>query len=409
MPKFDFAATGAGIGALAATALMCRNNGKTILLEPGNEAGGALTPVKKDGFVFYPGPALSYDLGTGGVFGRLCSALGLVPEAFKQAPCYQVALPDHRITVHRDHAGTIEELRREFPRELDAMAKFYREIRKSAERNAGSRLSAFFSRQQSARGFIQKYRFSREFGIFLDVQSRSFFQRPVKDLTLFQLIAMINTTPVIIGGGLQKLIDQLLSVIEKSGGTVRFNEPWPEPVLRKKRLVSIMTREGAVEAKTFCFNTETYSRAAELFIGLREEVVPVRMCRDVICLPDYTQPERFYTLSLGAPDDKASAPAGMRTLTASFRMAPDTRSNKDVLLDQVAALIPFLKDHLALTAEYLPEQRRYRFPPELAFKQAKGQTFLSRASSRNTWLIHDGFESPIEAVFAAQQLARKLT
>ena len=66
MPKYDLAVVGAGLGGLAATALLSRKNKKAIVLEPGNAVGGALRTFEKGGFVFTTGPALSFGFERGG-------------------------------------------------------------------------------------------------------------------------------------------------------------------------------------------------------------------------------------------------------------------------------------------------------------------------------------------------------
>ncbi len=143
MPKYDLAVVGAGLGGLAAAALACRMNKKTIVLEPGDSVGGALRLYHRNGFSFYLGPSLSFGFERGGALQHLNETLGIAQNASLRSPCYQVVLPDRRITVYAEQSETLDELRREFPGEIDAIARFYQDIRKHALQNSKSAVSAF--------------------------------------------------------------------------------------------------------------------------------------------------------------------------------------------------------------------------------------------------------------------------
>ena len=71
---------------------------------------------------------------------------------------------------------TYEELKREFSCERETIAHFFRDLEKEAAHISKSLLAAYFARRKSAAKFIRKYHFSPEFTIFLDIQSRFFYQ-----------------------------------------------------------------------------------------------------------------------------------------------------------------------------------------------------------------------------------------
>ena len=189
VPKYDLAVAGAGLGGLAVAALMSRSGKKVIVLESGASLDAALGVREFDGFRFFHGPTLSYGFEEGGAFHEIFSKLdNAPPELLKHAHRFQVALPDRRITVSANQEETHDELKREFPREIQSIEKFYRDLKKEAARIMKSRMAAYFAKLKSATGFIGKYHFSSEFTIFLEIQSRFFFRKPLSQLSLTKLL-----------------------------------------------------------------------------------------------------------------------------------------------------------------------------------------------------------------------------
>jgi hypothetical protein len=410
VPKYELAVVGAGLGGLAAAALVSRKNRKTIVLEPGDSAGGTLGVHEKDGFVFSPGPGLSFGFERGGALQKLNEVLGIAQHASIQSPCYQVALPDRRITVYAEQTETLEELRREFPREIDVIAKFYRDLRRQAVQIAKSRFSAYLSRRRTAGGFMRGYRFSRGLTAFLDVQSYFFYHRPVADISLPSLITLCDSVPLTVHGGFIKLAEQMVDVILKNGGEIHYQIPLSEIVLKSGRIVGLETPQGHVEADAVLLNTEQHRQRTVLCIGLREEVVPVSMLNDVLCITDYAHPERFFSLSFSAKDDETAAPRGMRALTATFS-SPAPQRPYEERLRQITALIPFIEQFILSAADYNSVPRSYVAPAGMTFKPLRtmnSQTLLSRSSQRGVYMLLDGEFAPVHAVAAAQAFVERL-
>ena len=409
MPKYELAVVGAGLGGLAAAALVSKKNRKAIVLEPGDSAGGALGVHEKDGFVFSPGPSLSFGFERGGALQKLNEVLGIAQHASIQSPCYQVALPDRRITIYAEQSETLEELRREFPREIDVITKFYRDLRRQAVQIAKSRFSEYFSRRRSAGGFLRSYRFSRELTAFLDVQSYYFYHRSVADIPLPALITLCDSVPHTVHGGFIKLAEQMVDVILKNGGEIHYQIPLSEIALESGQTAGLATPQGHLEADAVLLNTEQRRQGAVLCIGLHEEVVPVSMLNDVLSLTDYAHPERFFSLSFSAKDEETAAPRGMRMLTATFSSpAPQQHEER---MRQLAALIPFFEKFILSAEEYNPAPRSYVVPAGMTFKPLRTenrQTLLSRSSQRGVYMLLDGEFAPVQAVAAAQAFVERL-
>jgi phytoene dehydrogenase-like protein len=411
VPKYDVAIIGAGLGGLTAAALLSSKKKKTIVIEQSATLSDALGVVDKEGFIFSDGPSLSYGFEHGGTLQQFSESLGIRQNTMIPAPCYQVALPDRRITVFTEHDETLEELKREFPKEINTIAKFYYDLDKTAKQVAKNRVIAALANWRSAKGFIGKYRFSRELAAFFDIQSLYFFQRPAADLSLAALITLCNTPPRHLHGGFRKFGDQLYGVVLQRGGEVRFNEHSPEFSFPGTGVIVIKTAQGVVEANTLLLNVVPSVRRAALFMGLKEDVVPVGMSRDVLFLPDYSRVHEFLALTLDGKEDDDVAPQGMRALTLSFRRDQNVLADRQTIVEQLAGLIPFLNDFMVFSEEPKSGAGHAIVPVELSMKpdrRREGMALLSRTSQRNVFVLQDAQEAPQQMISDVQRFVDKV-
>jgi glycine/D-amino acid oxidase-like deaminating enzyme len=410
VPKFDLAVVGAGLGGLVAAALAARRGKLTVVLEPGDAAGGVLGAYQNDGFHFFSGPHISFGFERDGSVQRLGESLGIALDASLHSPCYQVALPDRRITVYAEHSEMLEELSREFAPEIDGIAKFYRELRRLATRMTKSSISSFLLRRKTARGFIRRYHFSREFTAFLEVQSLFFFGRRAAELSLPSLVTLCDTRPFAVHGGFTRIAEQMVEVILKNRGEIRHGVRLPEIGLKNGRPAGLSTPQETLDARAVLLNTEQQPGGAVLFLGVQNNVIPAGMLHNVICLADYSHPEDFFTLAVSPKDDEYAAPKGMNTLTASFP-ARSAHPTHDDLVHAVGALVPFLKDFVVLTGAYEPASRVYTVPGGISYKTLRmpdNPTLVRRYSGGNVYLLADGSATPVQEIAAAQTLFERL-
>jgi phytoene dehydrogenase-like protein len=412
MPKYDVAIVGAGLGGLAAAALLSSKKKKVIVLERSGPGERAVGVYEKDGYTSCAAPTLSYGFERGGTFYELSSALGIVHSVSVQSPCYQVALPDHRITIYADQGETLEELRREFPREISMVMKFYRDLHRLAEKVAINRLSAFLTKHRSAAWFIGRYHFSRELMAFFDIQSLYFFQRQIADLSLVNLITLCDTPPLNLEGGFKKFADQLYSSILHQGGEIVYNQTVSEFALRDDRIIGISTKQGVIEADTILLNLLPKYDLSAIYLGIRDTVIPVGMCPEVLFLPDYTMPRDFISLSLSAKDDVACAPQGMRVLNMSYRSEQNSAVDMQALIDQGNRLIPFLNDNIVFRDEQRTADGEIALPASVTFKpirSVEGRSCLSRGSQKNIFLLENARKSPLQAISEINHFVKKVS
>lgn len=409
MHRYDVAVAGAGLGGLAAAALLSARGRKVMVSTPHASLAEALGATAADGFLFSSNPALLHGFEAGGLFQQFFRDSGIHEREPALAAVYQVALPDRRITISRNQEETQEELRREFPREIQSLAKFYGDLSKASVRSSQSRVAAFISKHRSTGAFVRKYNFSIEVLAFLDVQALHFFQHPCSELSLETLITLCTRKPVAISGGYGKLAERFEEVLHQRGGEVRLNEPSMEIVFHRNQAKGIRTAQGVVDAKKVLLCSSEKSMPS-LFLGIRDEVVPVGMERNVLYLPDYARPHDYLACSLSEKNDLAAAPKGMRALSVSLPASPDQTRDPETLLEAVSGLVPFLKDFLVTTGNPRPSEP-FAVPPGLSFKPLSSQhqePLLFRASKKNVYLLHEAQHSPIQVLTAARKFVDKI-
>lgn len=399
------AVVGAGLGGLAAAALLSKKGKKVILLEPSEDVGGAVTVHSSHGFRFATGTTLSFGLERGGTLDSLYSELGIAQSASMLSPSYQVALPDRRINVYAEKDETQEELRREFPGEIEQISTLYRNVRKSADRIAKNKIYSFFANHRRAGSLLSKYHFSPELLVFFNLQSLFFFYQPIQHIRAVSLVTLIDSAPFSIHGGMKRVAENMLDAFLRNGGEIRYGFPWPELIFAHKYVSGLSRPEGLIEADAFLFNTRQDHSGTTLFLGVRNDVVPVGMSDELLCFLQYPDLNRVFSISLSRRDDNSTAPDGMRAVTVIFPFLPAQSGSPKILLDQVGRLIPFLKDHLIVIEEQQPERREFSFPESLSFKPVpvSGHISLLKRSAKNIFLINDGAGTLLQAISAARQ------
>lgn len=411
MPKYDVAIIGAGLGGLAVAALLSGKNKKAIVIERSPSLSDALGAVEKNGFIFSTIPSLSFGFETGGVLQNFATHLGIVPHVAVPSPCYQVALPDHRITVFAEHEATLAELRREFPKEIDALTAFYHAVEKLSFQTRENRVRAYLARLTSAAGFMAKFQFSAQVSAFFDIQARYFFQKPVDELSLETFLTLCNTPPRRLQGGFKRLAEQLCTVILQHGGEIRYNEPSSELLLKDTRLNGVKTSRDIIDASTVLLNTLPARTGATLFVALLDDVVPLGMSTDVLFLPAYDRADEYAMLSMDAREDNAIELAGSRALTVSFAPQKDAVASKEARMEQVSRLIPFLPDFVFFSEDYEQGAGHAILPTGVVAKplrSGKGGPLFQRTSSRNLFVLENRLESPLQVIAAARRFVEKM-
>jgi hypothetical protein len=225
------------------------------------------------------------------------------------------------------------------------------------------------------------------------------------------LIALCDTPPLYLEGGFKKLADQLYSTLLQQGGEILYNKTDTEFATRGGHIVGIKTKQEVIEADTILLNLSRRYDSSTIFMGLRETVMPVGMCPEVLYLPDYQSPRDFYTLSLGAKDDVARAPKGMRALSVSFRSGQSGAVDKLAFIERLNSLIPFLNDYLVFSDEHRAGDEGINVLEGVTFKPLRSRegTPLLLRGSRNMYLLKNAQTAPLQVMSAVNRYVKKVS
>jgi hypothetical protein len=220
---------------------------------------------------------------------------------------------------------------------------------------------------------------------------------------------MLVAAPVDFTGGYTRLATQLASTVAGRNSTILWNEPWPDITVRGRRAAGIKTSQGAIETTTIFVNAERMPVEQTLFLGLRRDVIPVRMENTVLCVSDYQKPGEYHALVVTARE--GSAPSGMCSLVATFPSAEEPAPERDRLVTRLQSTIPFLRDFIVITAGVDGERRCFPLPDSIAPGRAdrhKGRQALYRSQLKNVLVMPDSSRLLNASVQTAMQSAVRL-
>ncbi|MEJ2284798.1 MAG: NAD(P)/FAD-dependent oxidoreductase [Desulfobacterales bacterium] len=264
MGKYDVVVIGAGNGGLTAAATLARKGLKVMLLERHNIPGGAATSFCRGRFEFEvalhqlsglgtpekPG-LLRMDLDKLGVLGDL--------EFVEIADLYHVATPDgFNITLKTDRDETIAALQEKFPREKDAIQKYFDLIASYANDMIGAFIFRDPEPSREKYPHLYKYALQNSKDILDD-----YFSDPLLKAVLavlwgyicvpptrlaFAYLSMVlfqymEFKPFHIKGGSQALSNAILNKFLTSGGTARFNCGAKKIVVEDGRVKGVVTAD----------------------------------------------------------------------------------------------------------------------------------------------------------------------
>jgi phytoene dehydrogenase-like protein len=403
----DVAVIGAGLAGLTAAAYLSASGKKVIVLDPSPEPGGVLAAFERSGYLFPACPSLARGFGPEGPYRSLFGLLGIPLPGSEDGRRYQIALPDHRIAVAPDAGETLEELRREYSREIDALARLYGETGRIAERNAGSRVATALSRRRTTSEFIRSYGLSRELSAFFDVQARFFHGVPLAELSLAAFADMIQSPPRSVPGSYHGLAARLRNLIVGKGGECRFGEPWPAIRFHANRIAALGTSREIIEPRAVILNASPETTLHNLYLGMQADGIPVGMQATVLALSSYERPGDILSLSWASAEEGQVPAPGLRAVTASWRRADGTEAAPPPALpEQVRSVMPFYEDFCVLSREEDFSARRFPLPAAVRLKPARAGIIPS--SVRNLLLVPDG--APAErCIQAAAKVADKLS
>ncbi len=127
--KYEVVVIGAGIGGLAAAAVLARRGAEVLLLEQSNQPGGCCSSLRLDNFTFDTAASILQGFGTVGfhVMRTLFDFLGQQVELIPRDSAYSMYFGEQRIDFHRDRQAFTTELGALFPQQAGSILAYFRE------------------------------------------------------------------------------------------------------------------------------------------------------------------------------------------------------------------------------------------------------------------------------------------
>ena len=265
MNKYDVVVIGAGNGGLTAAATLAQKGLKVMLLERHNIPGGAATSFCRGRFEFEVALHQLSGLGTPekpGLLRMALDKLGIMDdlEFVEIADLYHVATPDgFNITLKTDRDETIAALIDKFPREKDAIRKYF-DLMASY---ANDMIGAFIFRDpepsrdkypdlykyalQNSKDILDEYFSDPLLKAVLSVLWGYIGVPPTRlafaylSMVLFQYMEF---KPFHIKGGSQALSNAILNKFLTTGGAARFNCGAKKIVVEDGKVKGVATADG---------------------------------------------------------------------------------------------------------------------------------------------------------------------
>lgn len=408
MAKYDVAVLGAGVAGLAAAAFLADAGKRVVIIDAADRPGGVCADEATGGIMVPGAPLLFCNNSLSAIQSLIHQSLDLVPQS------YQVALQNCRVTVSLRQDETIEDLRREFPSEIDKIKRFYSEINYMAQREKKNKFIFLLNSRKSARSFIESLKLSHNFKAFLNVQAVFFYGREIQNLSISEISSLFSTPPHAIRGGIMQYSMRLMEKIRENGGDVLMGHSWPPLEFRSHKVTGLHTEEGLIETKAVLLNMpiKTPQQMQTVIATIRQDVVPVGMNDMVLCLPDIVRPHNIVAVYITDAINKSGSAAGIKTMTSIFLETNSHESPESVLKNVVQKmLMPFLNDFLIAAEEKNIYSSYDDLPNELMVKQWKsiaGMDMVQRCRPiKNLFILVDKPYAISRAVQTACKFAKQ--
>lgn len=385
--KYDAVFVGCSLTSLAAAAALAKR-GRSVLLLTGTDAA-----LPSPRFRFAQGPLLYLGFEEGGAMEGFFSALPLpLPSLRKEGFLFKRALPflqivqsQHRIDLSSQNEEYLDELKREFGSQLQKIKSLFQEIENETLalspylgrfsqveiHGLGDRLSAWrqkfdFQRavqsykKRGATEFLAPFGFDEEFLAYLDIQSLFAFQRPVAEISTYDLILLIwslSKGGVRMVGGASTLLSFFIKLIRGWGGEVVEEKTINQVETKGKRIEEILLEEGArISTKCLIMVQPPSASAVHFCFTLRNEWIPSPMKESLLMTWGEGIPadvQDLLVLRLSLPEEEEGFAAGVRGLVVTALCRPGVAVTEDRIealrkgvLDRLQWLLPFSKSQI---------------------------------------------------------------
>ena len=462
--RYDVIVIGAGLEGLLCAALLAKRGKQVIVLEESPTPGGASFRITKSGYTFIKGPTLFLGFERDGLYDRLFTELGLSLSMLKREgllfrktqPPLQIVLPDHRLDYFTEPGELLEELKREFPDQVQELKAFWSEMEQWEQiirprMHQAQRVNPLTARdwiqelrdrmryssavrtlrRQRAGAFLNRHGLAPEIRRGLELLLLIFVGKTMDKATgldLTHLLGLIQREMITISGGIPRLSELLVKVIQEHHGDVVYRQQAAEILLRHRCPDGVRTVDGETVHGTSMILNLPWQSASDrsplrkeftLYFGIAEKVLPSPMKDHLLFLQSYGRPplaDNFLYLQVNPAQDPWAAPKGQRALQVIGYIPESDRPRRDVLqslvkpiTDHLTWLMPFSEGALTLLGDDLGEtEAATRIPLKLAEQVRATRTVMrdgacyNLTSLKNLYLLPDLGRCPVASLKSAR-------
>ena len=462
--RYDVIIIGAGLEGLLCAALLAKRGKRVVVLEEAPTAGGASLQIAKNGYTFIKGPTLFLGFERDGLYDRLFTELGLSLALLKREgvifqksqPPLQIILPDHRLDYFTEPGELMEELKREFPDQVQELRSFWDEMERweqiirprmhQAQRTKPASMQGWIhefrermrylsavrtQRKRPALEFVRQHRLDPQIQRGLELLLLIFIGKAMDEATgldLVHLLGLIQREMITLGGGIPRLAALLVKVIRENQGEVVYGQPAGELIIQHRSTDGVRTIDGeAIHGTSTILNLPWHSAAGgpsgrkefTLYFGIADNVLPPPMKSHLLFLQSYERPsidDNFLYVRLNSSADEGAAPKGQRALQVIGYLAETDLPRREVLQGLVKSvtahltwLIPFSDGALTYLGDDLGEtEATTRIPLKLAEQLQRTRRVMRdgacyyTTSLKNLYLLPDLGRRPVAALESAR-------
>jgi phytoene dehydrogenase-like protein len=445
--SYDVILIGKSLPGLVASALVARKGHRVLVLDPASSAETVSPVFKSDGFIFPKGSLLFLGLHREGLYEKIFTELGLSLSLLKKegsvfvrpVPPFQLLLPAHRLNFSSKWEEFLEEIRREFPQELQEFREFSKTVQETGRilnlfhhlpfpqwrPSFKERYDQFFDlvrywftlrrlKRVSALDHIESFRLSVELQKLIELICLFFYRRPLSDLyalDLVSLLDLVHQEVVEVRGGdinLKRifisrlkeyrgefLTDTQLSGILEERGEIRGVKLEGDRIIKGRAvLMNPPKLPGTSTAQRSGVLRESQQYSYTMFFEIDEEVLPSAMMEHLLFTLDVGRPLQagnFLYLHLTSRNDsspsgndKSNCPKGKRGLRVTcllpfdqLGLPSDREALRKRVLDHLGGLMPFSEGRIGYLGDHLedPEIKSFSGFPNPSYKLKKVQRY----------------------------------
>lgn len=455
--RYDVIVIGAGLEGLLCAALLSKHGKRVVVLEEAPVPGGASFHIDRSGYTFLKGPNLFLGFERDGLYDRLFNLLGLSLSILKREgvmfqksqPPLQIVLPNHRLDYFAEIGDLLEELKREFPDEIQEIKAFWSEMGRweelirprmqQAHRGRPNTIPEWINelrkrmryysairtlRRHRGDEFLQRHRLGRDVERGLELFLLIFNGKTLLEangLDLVHLLGLIQREIITISGGIPQVVTLLVKVIQENQGEVIYGHPVAELIVKHRSVDGVRAADGeCIHGSAIVLNLPWHladhglsgRKEFTLYFGVDQNVLPTPMKSHLLFLRSYERPplgDNFLYLRLNTAQEEWAAPPNRRALQVTGYLPESDVPRREIVKSLVHSvsshlswLMPFSSRVLTFIGDDLGEtEASARIPLALA-EQVQTAKAVNRdgacfylTSLKNLYLLPDLGRRPV--------------